>query len=165
MADRTAPGPKRSSSQRRADAPGGGLSVLYSTITGAVTLKAAYTSLTFCGSKTVRGAISATGASGSVVIGGTGLLGSLLCPANTIDGRGHAQRQPGRRHTRRQPDLGSGDRQRDSRRSDDLGQPDRRRSDLHVERPAADGRRRAQRGWRRSLRPDLLGPDVLSGPV
>jgi hypothetical protein len=67
-------------------APGGGLSVVLSTITGAVTLKAGYTSLNFCGSKTVRGAISATGASGAVTIGGTGLLGSLLCPANTIDG-------------------------------------------------------------------------------
>jgi hypothetical protein len=66
-------------------APGGGLSVLLSTITGAVTLKSGYTSLSFCASKTVRGAISATGASGSVTIGGTG-LGSLLCPANTIDG-------------------------------------------------------------------------------
>lgn len=67
-------------------APGGGLSVLYSTITGAVTLKAGYTSLTFCASQTVRGAISATGASGPVLIGGSGLLGGLLCPANTIDG-------------------------------------------------------------------------------
>jgi hypothetical protein len=67
-------------------APGGGLSVLQSTITGAVTLKAGYTSLTFCSSTTIRGAISATGGSGAVLIGGAGLLGGLLCPANTIDG-------------------------------------------------------------------------------
>jgi hypothetical protein len=67
-------------------APGGGLSVVSSTITGAVTLKAGYTELQFCGSKTVRGAISATGGKGQVLIGGAGLLGALLCPANTIDG-------------------------------------------------------------------------------
>lgn len=67
-------------------APGGGLSVDLSTITGGVTLKAGYTSLSFCASTTVRGAISATGGSGPVLIGGTGLLGALLCPANTIDG-------------------------------------------------------------------------------
>jgi 5'-nucleotidase len=67
-------------------APGGALSVVSSTITGAVTLKSGYTELEFCGSKTVRGAISATGGRGSVVIGGSGLLGALLCPANTIDG-------------------------------------------------------------------------------
>jgi hypothetical protein len=67
-------------------APGGGLSVRSSTITGAVTLKSGYTSLEVCGSKTIRGAISATGAKGAVTIGGTGLLGALLCPANTIDG-------------------------------------------------------------------------------
>jgi hypothetical protein len=67
-------------------APGGGLSVLLSTITGAVTLKDGYSSLSFCASQTVRGAISATGASGPVVIGGAGLIGSLLCPSNTIDG-------------------------------------------------------------------------------
>jgi hypothetical protein len=68
-------------------APGGALSVTTSsTITGAVTLKAGYTEFEFCGSKTVRGAISATGGKGSVVIGGSGLIGSILCPANTIDG-------------------------------------------------------------------------------
>jgi hypothetical protein len=67
-------------------APGGALSVVSSTITGAVTLKAGYVELEFCGSRTVRGAISATGAKGSVLIGGSGLLGALLCPANTIDG-------------------------------------------------------------------------------
>jgi hypothetical protein len=67
-------------------APGGGLSVLRSKITGAVTLKAGYTTLSFCDSQTVRGAISATGASGAVLIGGGGLLGALFCPANTIDG-------------------------------------------------------------------------------
>ena len=67
-------------------APGGGLSVFGSTVTGAVTLKAGYSSLTFCDSQTVRGAISATGGSGPVEIGGAGLLGSLFCPSNTIDG-------------------------------------------------------------------------------
>jgi hexosaminidase len=67
-------------------APGGGLSVLNSTITGAVTLKAGYTELDFCGSRTVRGAISATGGKGLVVVGGNGLLGSILCPPNVIDG-------------------------------------------------------------------------------
>jgi hypothetical protein len=67
-------------------APGGALSVLNSTVIGAVTLKAGYTTLDFCGSRTVRGAISATGGKGTVLIGGSGLLGSLLCGANTIDG-------------------------------------------------------------------------------
>lgn len=68
-------------------APGGALSVTRSsTITGAVTLKAGYTELEFCGSRTIRGAVSATGGKGSVVIGGSGLLGSILCPANSIDG-------------------------------------------------------------------------------
>lgn len=80
-------------------APGGGLSVRGSTITGAVTLESGFTELEFCGSKTVRGAISATGGSRAVVIGtgtlpGGGLLGDLLgsvvpdlfCSANTVDG-------------------------------------------------------------------------------
>jgi hypothetical protein len=67
-------------------APLGGLSVVDSTVTGALTLKSGYTSLTFCDSTTVRGAISATGGSGAVEIGGSGLLGSLFCPSNTIDG-------------------------------------------------------------------------------
>jgi len=61
-------------------APGGSLSVLNSTITGAVTLKAGYLSFDFCGSTTVRGAISATGAKRAVLIGGPS------CAANTIDG-------------------------------------------------------------------------------
>jgi hypothetical protein len=67
-------------------APGGALSVLNSTIIGAVTLKAGYTTFDFCGSRTIRGAISATGGKGTVLIGGSGLLGSLTCAANTIDG-------------------------------------------------------------------------------
>jgi hypothetical protein len=67
-------------------APNGALSVANSTITGAVTLKAGYTDFEFCGSKTVRGAISATGGKGVVLIGGSGVLGALSCPANTIDG-------------------------------------------------------------------------------
>jgi len=67
-------------------APGGALSVVSSTITGAVTLKSGYLTLEFCGSKTVRGAISATGGKGAVLIGGSGLLGSVTCPKNTIDG-------------------------------------------------------------------------------
>jgi hypothetical protein len=67
-------------------APGGSLSVVGSTITGAVTLKGGFVSFEFCGSRTVRGAISATGGAGPVLIGGSDLLGSLLCPANTVDG-------------------------------------------------------------------------------
>ncbi len=67
-------------------APGGSLSVVSSIITGAVTLKSGFGTFEFCGSTTVRGAISATGGAGSVLIGGTDLLGALLCPANTIDG-------------------------------------------------------------------------------
>ena len=67
-------------------APNGALSVANSTITGAVTLKSGYQTLDFCGSKTVRGAISATGGKGAVLIGGSGLLGAITCPANTIDG-------------------------------------------------------------------------------
>jgi hypothetical protein len=63
-------------------APGGGLSVSGSTITGAVTLKSGYTEFRFCGSKTVRGAISATGGKTAVVIGGTG----TSCLVNTIGG-------------------------------------------------------------------------------
>jgi len=62
-------------------APGGSLSVAGSTITGAVTLKSGYLTFKFCGSKTIRGAISATGGKGEVLIGAT-----AGCPANTIDG-------------------------------------------------------------------------------
>lgn len=62
-------------------APGGSLSVVGSIITGAVTLKSGYLTFDFCGSKTIRGAISATGAKGAVLIGGT-----AACPANNIDG-------------------------------------------------------------------------------
>ena len=60
-------------------APGGGLSVTDSKITGAVTLKSGFGEFGFCRSTTVRGAISATGGKGTVVIGGTGC-------ASTIDG-------------------------------------------------------------------------------
>lgn len=67
-------------------APNGALSVANSTITGAVTLKSGFADFDFCGSKTVRGAISATGGKGKVLIGGSGLLGAVSCPANTIDG-------------------------------------------------------------------------------
>jgi len=67
-------------------APKGGLSVIGSTITGAITLKDGYSELQFCASKTVRGAISATGGKTAALIGGSGLLGALTCPANTIDG-------------------------------------------------------------------------------
>lgn len=67
-------------------APGGALSVFGSTVTGAVTLKSGYLTFDFCASRTVRGAISATGAKGAVLIGGAGLLGALTCPSNTIDG-------------------------------------------------------------------------------
>lgn len=67
-------------------APGGGLSVAGSTITGAVTLKSGFTDLQFCGSRTIRGALSVTGGKFSVMIGGRGLIGSVTCPANSIDG-------------------------------------------------------------------------------
>jgi hypothetical protein len=61
--------------------PKAGLSVIGSTITGAVTLKDNYTEFEFCGSQTVLGAISATGGQTAAVIGGT-----PTCAANTIDG-------------------------------------------------------------------------------
>jgi hypothetical protein len=67
-------------------APNGSLSVVSSTITGAVTLKSGYLTFDFCGSQTIRGAISATGAKGSVVIGDTDVTKPLTCPPNTIDG-------------------------------------------------------------------------------
>lgn len=60
--------------------PDGALSVVNSTITGAVTLKSGFSDFKFCGSKTVRGAISATGGKGAVLVGGSD------CAANTIDG-------------------------------------------------------------------------------
>jgi hypothetical protein len=63
-------------------APDGALSVVGSTITGAVTLKSGYSSLDFCASKTIRGALSATGAKGAVLVGS----GDVSCPTNNIDG-------------------------------------------------------------------------------
>lgn len=64
---------------------GGALSVVNkSIITGAVTLKSGFDDLRFCDSSTVRGAISATGSTGYVHIGGNDSLDS--CAANTIDG-------------------------------------------------------------------------------
>ena len=63
-------------------APDGALSVVGSTVTGAVTLKSGYSSLDFCASKTVRGALSATGGKGAVLVGS----GDLSCPTNNIDG-------------------------------------------------------------------------------
>ncbi len=66
-------------------APGGGLSVVGSIVTGAITLNAGFTEFDFCGSSTVRGALSVTGGKGKVLIGGTG-LGAVLCPTNTVDG-------------------------------------------------------------------------------
>jgi len=63
-------------------APYGALSVVGSTVTGAVTLKSGYSSLDFCASKTVRGALSATGGKGAVLVGS----GDLSCPTNNIDG-------------------------------------------------------------------------------
>jgi hypothetical protein len=62
-------------------APGGALSVVRSTVTGGLTLKSGYLTFDFCGSTTVRGAISATGGKGAVLIGG-----APSCSANTIDG-------------------------------------------------------------------------------
>lgn len=67
-------------------APLGALSVVSSTVTGAITLKSGYKTFEFCGSQTVRGAISATGGKGAVVIGASGVQGGVTCPANTIDG-------------------------------------------------------------------------------
>jgi hypothetical protein len=70
-------------------APGGGLSVRSSTVKGAITLERAFTEFEFCASRTVGGAISATGGKGAVLIGDTGLLGTGLfnkCTANSIDG-------------------------------------------------------------------------------
>lgn len=61
-------------------APNAGLSVVDSTINGAVTLQDKYTEFEFCGSTTVIGAISATGGQSAAVIGGPS------CAANTIDG-------------------------------------------------------------------------------
>jgi hypothetical protein len=61
-------------------APDGALSVVNSTIRGAVTLKSGYSGFDFCGSKTVRGAISATGGKGAVLVGGPS------CSANDIGG-------------------------------------------------------------------------------
>jgi hexosaminidase len=69
--------------------PNGTLSVRNSTITGSVSLFSGYTEFEFCGSKTVGGAISATGGAGTVLIGDTGLLGPdrmPVCASNTIDG-------------------------------------------------------------------------------
>jgi hypothetical protein len=63
-------------------APDGALSVVGSTITGAVTLKSGYSSLDFCASKTIRGALSATGGKGAVLVGS----GDVSCPTNNIDG-------------------------------------------------------------------------------
>jgi 5'-nucleotidase len=59
--------------------PGAGLSVISSTITGAVTLND-YSEFEFCDSSTVLGEISATGGQTAAVIGGPS------CAANTIDG-------------------------------------------------------------------------------
>jgi hypothetical protein len=61
-------------------APGAGLSVVGSKITGAVTLSNNYSLFEFCGSQTVRGALSATGGQTAAVIGGPS------CAANRIDG-------------------------------------------------------------------------------
>jgi hypothetical protein len=61
-------------------APGAGLSVVASKITGAVTLSNNYSQFEFCGSQTVRGALSATGGQTAAVIGGPS------CAANRIDG-------------------------------------------------------------------------------
>jgi uncharacterized protein len=63
-------------------APNGSLSVIASTITGAVTLKSGFNEFEFCGSTTVRGAISATGGKEAVLIGGI----AVTCTANIIDG-------------------------------------------------------------------------------
>jgi hypothetical protein len=67
-------------------APGGGLSSTSSIVIGAITLKQGFTDFEFCGSTTVRGAISATGGSGAVLVGGSGVVGAVACPADTIDG-------------------------------------------------------------------------------
>lgn len=69
--------------------PGGTLSVRSSTVNGSVSLFSGYTRLEFCGSKTVGGAISATGGTGTVLIGDTGLSGANgmpECATNNVDG-------------------------------------------------------------------------------
>lgn len=69
--------------------PNGTLSVRNSTIDGAVSLFSGFTQFEFCGSETIGGAISATGATGTVLIGDTGLAGADLlpvCAANIVDG-------------------------------------------------------------------------------
>jgi 5'-nucleotidase len=69
--------------------PNGTLSVRGSTIEGAVSLSSGFTQFEFCGSETVGGAIEATGGTGPVLIGNTGLLGpdgAPACAANIIDG-------------------------------------------------------------------------------
>jgi 5'-nucleotidase len=69
--------------------PNGTLSVRGSTIDGSVTLNSGYTQFEFCGSETIGGAIEATGGTGPVLIGDTGLLGAdgaAVCAANIIDG-------------------------------------------------------------------------------
>ena len=71
--------------------PDGALSVVDSTITGAITLKSGFSDFAFCGSTTVRGAISATGGKGAVLVGGRRLRGQHHRR------RGDLRRQPGRR--------------------------------------------------------------------
>jgi 5'-nucleotidase len=69
--------------------PNGTLSVRQSTIDGSVSLNSGYTEFEFCGSRTIGGAIEATGGMGPVLIGDTGLLGpggAPVCAANIIDG-------------------------------------------------------------------------------
>jgi hypothetical protein len=66
--------------------PNGTLSVRKSTINGAVTLFSGFSEFEFCGSKTVGGAISATGGRGPVTIGSIGDTGLPACDPNTVGG-------------------------------------------------------------------------------
>jgi hypothetical protein len=69
--------------------PNGTLSVRQSTVDGSVSLRSGFTEFEFCGSETVGGAVEATGGTGPVRIGDTGLLGpdsAPVCAANIIDG-------------------------------------------------------------------------------
>jgi 5'-nucleotidase len=65
--------------------PNGKLSVRNSTVNGAVSLFSGFSEFEFCGSKTVGGAISATGGMGPVTIGNTA-SGPLACGPNTVGG-------------------------------------------------------------------------------
>jgi hypothetical protein len=124
-------------------APNAGLSVLRSTINGAVTLSSGYTELQFCGSRTVIGAIVATG----------------------DRRRSDTRRQQGGRDPERERHRRCRHRQRQQGDYNDLRQRHRGRTDLHHQRAGSRQWRREQHSGRRPLRPDLPQPDVLTTPA